>query len=159
MLVAEKLLPQPLLYLSAFFERYRSEYYDTLLGVSQRGDWMGWLCFFLRGVSTQAVDALNRAHRLQSLTRQYRERMQQKRSSAALLRLVDQLFVAPAVTTKWAAKMLHVTPAAAQRMINKLQQAAILREATGRQRGRIYFADEIVRTLEEPEVEQLQLQL
>ncbi len=38
-----ELLPRPLLYLSAYFERNRSDYYDRLLAVSRRGDWEGWL--------------------------------------------------------------------------------------------------------------------
>src|SRR5215469_1592607 len=53
LLCAEGLLPQPLLYLSAFFERHRSEYYRLLLEVSQRGNWLEWITFFLRGVSEQ----------------------------------------------------------------------------------------------------------
>ena len=44
------MLPEPLLYLSAYFEQNRSEYYDLLLRTSQQGDLMPWLKFFLRGV-------------------------------------------------------------------------------------------------------------
>ena len=59
------LLPLPLLYLSAYFERRRQDYYNLLLGVSERGAWHEWVMFFLRGVAEQAVDANNRAKRLQ----------------------------------------------------------------------------------------------
>src|SRR5262249_10488995 len=54
------LLPQPLLYLSAFFERNRSDYYDHLLAISERGAWNDWLTFFLRGVAEQSRDAIHR---------------------------------------------------------------------------------------------------
>jgi Fic family protein len=57
MLVLRGALPQPLLYLSAYFERHRSEYYDHLLITSQKGDLMPWLAFFLRGVRQQARDS------------------------------------------------------------------------------------------------------
>ena len=60
LLVHWGLLPQPLLYLSAFFERYRDDYYRGLLGVSHKGQWEEWVEFFLRGVREQARDALNR---------------------------------------------------------------------------------------------------
>src|SRR5215210_6228035 len=50
MLIERDLLPEPLLYLSAYFERHRGAYYDHLLAVSQKGEWEGWLLFFLRGV-------------------------------------------------------------------------------------------------------------
>ena len=61
------LLPQPLLNLSVYFERYRQEYYDLLLSVSQKGNWESWLRFFLRGVSVQASDSVVRLNRLQAI--------------------------------------------------------------------------------------------
>ncbi len=59
LLVEKKLLSRPVLYLSHYFKRYRSEYYDRLQAVRDRGDWEGWIEFFLRGVaevSSQATD-------------------------------------------------------------------------------------------------------
>lgn len=53
LLCAEGLLPQPLLYLSAFFERHRPDYYRLLLAVSQEGRWVDWVSFFLDGVAQQ----------------------------------------------------------------------------------------------------------
>lgn len=51
LLCTERLLPQPLLYLSAYFERHRDAYYSHLLAVSQAKRWSDWIQFFLRGVS------------------------------------------------------------------------------------------------------------
>ncbi len=62
-----ELLPLPLLYLSAYFERHRSTYYDLLLAVSQRAAWREWVLFFLNGVLEQARDASDRARRLNDL--------------------------------------------------------------------------------------------
>ncbi|MCH7589678.1 Fic family protein, partial [PVC group bacterium] len=53
-LCAKGVLPTPLLYLSAYFELLRDEYYRQLLRVSTTGDWNAWLRFFLRGVDLQA---------------------------------------------------------------------------------------------------------
>src|SRR5205814_6708566 len=63
-LIQRRILPSPLLYLSAFFEATRRDYYDGLSAVSERGDWPGWLNYFLRGVARQSEDALSRAHRI-----------------------------------------------------------------------------------------------
>ena len=150
MLISEGLLPQPLLYLSAYFERNRDQYYQTLLEVSQKNRWERWLEFFLAGVESQSKDALTRAMRLQALASQYRDRLQQNRSSGILLRLADHLFHSPAVTVKAVATVLNITQVAAQRNIDKLQRVGILKEITERRRGRIYLAVEIVRTTEEP---------
>lgn len=54
-------LTQPLLYLSAFFDKFRNEYYSRLLAVSQKGDWNGWISFFMRGVVNQSKDAITDA--------------------------------------------------------------------------------------------------
>lgn len=67
LLIEWGLISQPLLYLSAFFEANRLDYYDRLLAVSQRGEWKNWLLFFLRGVSSQSLDAITRIGRLGQL--------------------------------------------------------------------------------------------
>src|SRR5206468_8927427 len=66
-LVERSILPTPLLYLSAFFEAARRDYYERLLGVSDRGEWEEWLIYLLNGVATQSQDAADRATRINSL--------------------------------------------------------------------------------------------
>ena len=73
------LLPQPLLYLSAYFERSRSAYYDGLMRVSTHGDWDGWIRYVLEGVRVQADEAANLADRLLALQIRYREHLQRSR--------------------------------------------------------------------------------
>jgi Fic family protein len=159
LLCAEGLLPQPLLYLSAFFERHRSEYYRLLLEVSQRGNWLEWITFFLRGVSEQSVDALNRANQLQQLSLEYREALHAKRSSATLLRMCDRLFKNPVFSPNSISKALDLTYVSAQKNIDKLVDAGILREITGRKRGRIYVAQQVMEILEKRDARQLRLKL
>lgn len=153
LLCAWGLLPQPLLYLSAFFEAHRQEYYERLREVSTRGAWEEWVLFFLRGVETQARDAAARADRLLELRRQYRARFQKPRASAVLQGLVDMLFKTPILTVPQAAKQLNVTYAAAARHIESLVRAGILREAAfggerKRRRNRVFVAEEVLATVE-----------
>jgi len=89
---------QPLLYLSAFFERYRDAYYHRLLVVSQTGNWRGWLEFFLRGVTVQAKEALLGANQILDLRVRYRSMLGARRVPQAALRLIDQLFINPVVS-------------------------------------------------------------
>jgi len=139
-------LPSPLLYLSAYFERYRDEYLEHLWFVSQKGDWKAWVDFFLRGIAEQSRDGINRAQQIQSLWQRYRH-LAQARRSTNLIQLVDQLFVSPAITATQAAKLLNVTPRAAQQNIEKLVEIGVLREVTGRQWRRIYLASELVNSI------------
>ncbi len=151
LLCKEGLLPRPLLYLSAYFEKHRQEYMDGLLAVSQQGAWEAWIQFFLQGVAEQSRDAVTRSDRLLGLWRRYREQLQQSRASALTLRLVDELFAAPAVTVPVLAKQLQITQHSAQNLVDRLVTSEILAEATGRQRNRVYVAPDILRAVEQAE--------
>jgi Fic family protein len=144
------LMPEPLLYLSAYLEAHRRDYYDRLLAVSREGAWQAWLSFFLRGVSLQARDVSVRSRKLQDLREQYRAEFQAARAAARLLSAVDLLFGRPILTVNQAAEALGVTFATAQRHINRLEAAGLLREITGQARNRVYRADEIMDAIEGP---------
>lgn len=150
LLGAWELLPEPLLNLSVYFERNRREYYDHLLAVSQRGAWQAWLEFFLRGIAEQSRDAVQRIQKLQALREQYRTRVQQTRAAARLLQVVDLLFAQPLVTVAVVQDALKIHFPNAQRYVEQLVVAGILKEITGRERNRIYRAEEIFRAIEAP---------
>jgi Fic family protein len=149
LLVNWGLLPAPLLYLSAFFERYRATYYDLLFAVSERGAWREWVLFFLQGVSDQAADAIARAKHLQDLREGWRAQLLQGRASATALHLLDTLFVAPVITTRGAQEILGVTYPAAKANIQKLVQAGILAPGQRAANGQTYIADAVLKILRE----------
>ncbi|MEK7786345.1 MAG: Fic family protein [Chloroflexota bacterium] len=91
LLCVNGLLTEPLLYLSAYFERNRQDYYRHLLAVSQSGQWREWITFFLLGVADQSRDALCRSGRLLDLRETYRDKLQTARAPALLLQLTDEL--------------------------------------------------------------------
>ncbi len=144
----EGLLSQPLLYLSAYFERNRQEYYRLLLWVSQAGSWSGWIEFFLKGVAEQSRDAIWRTGKLLDLWKSYRRRLASARSSALLLRLVDDLFEYPVVTVPRTAARLGITQRSAGLNIQKLVAAGILTEVTGRERYRTFVSRPIIEVIE-----------
>jgi Fic family protein len=149
-------LPQPLLYLSAFFEKHDEEYKDHLLEVSRRNAWGPWLHFVARGVAEQARDAARRAGRLLNLAKRYQQRVTAVARSAAAIRLLDELFASPFITIPGAAGNLKMSFQTAQNHINKLVKAGILREMTGKPKNRIYVADEILRLLDAPTADEAQ---
>jgi Fic family protein len=149
LLCHEALLREPLLYLSAYFERERQEYYRLLLAVSQSGAWEDWIRFFLGGVADQSRDAIWRTGKLLELWQKYRRMFETARASALLLRMVDGLFEAPVVTIPIAAKRLGITQRSAAMNIQKLVDAGILSEVTGRERYRVFLARGILETIEE----------
>lgn len=119
-------LPQPLLYLSAYFERHVDEYRQRLWHVSRHGDWEGYLKFFLVGVREEARDATDRAKSVINLREEYRQQFQLKRGATSVLALVDYLFTTPFVTVTRAAQILGITYNAAKKNVDKLTEAGIL---------------------------------
>ncbi len=143
-LCEQRLLPHPLLYLSAYFEQNRTQYYNGLLGVTLRGEWDAWVRYFLTGVTQQAEDAVSRAAKLIALRDEYSRRATTPRGSARMVQLIDLLFESPAVTIAGAAARLGVSFAGAKSLVERLESVGILREITGFQRNRIYRADGII---------------
>ncbi len=146
-LVERGILPTPLLYLSAFFEATRRDYYDRLLAVTQRGDWAGWIEYFLNAVARQGEDALSRAERINQLLARSREKAAR---SATALRLVDLLAENPFWTVKNAAQRLGVAFTTAQRALATLERAGVIKRTSAARRDRVYCAQAILDILEEP---------
>lgn len=149
MLVERQVMPLPLLYLSAFFEATRHEYYSRLLGVSRDDAWEPWLEYFLNGVARQAEDALSRAARINQLLARWRRNLAGQGTKNAIL-LIDIVAENPFITIKGAARRLEVAFTTAQRAIDSLRKGKILTEASGAKRDRVFCAREILKILEEP---------
>jgi Fic family protein len=146
----EQLLDQPLLYLSAYFEQNRSEYYRLLLDVSRRAAWSEWIDFFLEAVTKQANDAVRRSSQLLVLRQQYRDRATSARKSSLLPAMIDRLFESPAITIATVAREFSVTYAAAKNNVDKLVSAGVLAEPDATGRKKVYFARDIIALLEAP---------
>ena len=144
-LIERDRLSQPLLYLSAYIERNRNEYYGLLQGVRTRGDWRSWILYFLRGVTEISNEAVERAGRLMNLREKLRMKIAGKRNA---VRLLEKLFENPYVTVAGAAKLLGVTNPTARQAVKQLHTAGVLSETTGREWGRLYLAWPILKILE-----------
>lgn len=138
-----KLLEQPILYLSEYFERHRDAYIDHLYTVSQRGAWREWIIFTLLAVEFQARDAVDRGHALLRLRENYRARYQ-RGTSIKVLPILDRLFELPSITVTDAGTAADITFSAASRNIDRLVSDGILIEWTGQRRNRVYLAPEIL---------------
>ena len=148
-LIEQKILPAPLLYLSAFFEATRRDYYEGLRGVSERGAWNDWLEYFLLGVARTSQDALSRATRINVILAQW-QRQVAGESTNTPLRIVDLLAANPFITAKGIAGELGVAFTTAQRAIERLERIGIVKQATDAKRNRVYCAQALLDILEEP---------
>ena len=148
-LIERQILPTPLLYLSAFFEASRRDYYDSLRGVSETGAWNDWLEYFLLGIARMSEDALNRATRINQLLGQWQRKVSGE-SSNKPLRVVELLGANPFITMKGTAETLGIAFTTAQRTIERLERAGIVQQVGEAKRGRVYCANALLHILEEP---------
>jgi len=149
LLVERRVLPTPLLYLSAFFEATRDEYYRRLLAVSRESDWDTWLQYFLNGVARQAEDAISRAMRITQLLTRWRKSVAGSATKNAVL-LLDIVAENPFLTIKTAAKRLGVAFTTAQRAVDSLRRSKVLVERSNAKRDRVFCAQALLDILEEP---------
>ncbi len=142
-LIERRVLPQPFLYLSVYFERNRNQYYDLLMATSRTGDLVPWIRFFLRGVTEQANDAEERTVRLVELQAVVRAELLTERAPTTAVRTAELLFSKPYISASSLAKDLDVTFPTAQSAIDLLVTRGDLVETTGRKRNRFYFSQGI----------------
>ena len=147
-LCQKNVLSRPLLYLSAFFEKHRQEYYELLLKVSSTGAWRDWIGFFLKAVAEQSRDAVSRSRRLLELLRSYSQIARERHLPPTAGQLVELIFMKPVLNAKTAQEFLKVSYTSAQNAISSLEEAGILTEITGRKRDKAYSAKEILKALD-----------
>ena len=148
LLVEWEIIPSPLLYLSAYFESTREEYYERLLGVTEGGGWEEWLIYFLRGVTLQSRDAVDRIRLIDDLFAKWKHGLARGRSQLPE-RALDMFVENPFWTVGGVAGRLEVAFTTAQRAIDRLEAAGIVAQVGRRQRNRVYCAEEILNVLEE----------
>lgn len=144
LLVQWKILPIPLLYLSAFFNKYKEEYCQRLMNVSTRGLWKEWLIFFLKGVTEQSRDAVWRSNAIQDLQEQWRKLCRQKYQSSLILDILDHFFLNPFWAIPDLVKELKKTYRGVQINIDKLIESGFLSEVKYTDYRKMYVATQIL---------------
>jgi Fic family protein len=149
-LIERDILPTPLLYLSAFFEATRRDYYERLKGVTETAAWTDWIEYFLNGVARMSEDALSRAERINSLFELWWT--QAVATSKAPLQVLGLLAENPYCTVTRVAELLGVAFTTAQRGIDRLISLEILEPVDDAKRNRAFCARKMMDILEEPPV-------
>ncbi len=146
----DKILSQPLLYLSLFFKQHRAEYYRLLDLVRTEGDWESWIDFFLEGVEQIASNAVETAKRLLFLSQQDEQKVQKLgRSASTTLRVYRVLCERPLVSLNHVCEQTGLSFPAAAKGMSLLESTDIVREITGQQRNRVFAYHQYLSILNE----------
>jgi len=150
LLCSEGVLARPLLYLSLYFKRHRDAYYDHLQAVRTDGTWEEWLRFFLEGVIDVARSTTDATRRIVAMVERDRRKVQGLgRGAGTALRVHDLATRYVVVRASRAAEELGLSPPPVYNALARLEAAGILREVTGRRRGKLYVYSEYLAIVNE----------
>ncbi|WP_165401396.1 Fic family protein [Herbihabitans rhizosphaerae] len=151
MLISEGRLTTPLLYLSGYLENHRSEYYERLQAVRERGEMQEWVRFFLRAVRDQANDSVSRAEKLVELRERYLD--QARSDSSRVSAIVPLIFQNPFISVSRVSKAAGVSGQGARNLLTRAEQHGWLSrmgKATGRGGRAMWLAQEVFSVIDEP---------
>lgn len=142
--IERKILNKPLLYLSAFFEKDKSLYYDNLTFVRTRNDLKQWLKYFLVGIAETAETATQTLSNILDLKSRLETTINTnfgKRARNAMI-LLNYLFQKPVINVNKLKEITNSTYKTANDLITEFVNTGILKEMTGQQRNRVFIFDE-----------------
>lgn len=140
------LLSKPALYLSEYFKAFRTEYYDKLNDVHEKGDFESWLKYFIEGVWLVAEEATNTAMKIKALKDKDILRLSSlsSQSSKNAIKLLEQLFSSPIMTVNDVSSVTGLSYANANNLVKKLIDLKILEPILERERNRIFAYSEYI---------------
>ena len=138
LLCERKVLLKPVLYLSYFFKKYRTEYYESLQAIRDRGDWESWLSFFLKGTIEVSNQATETVRKILLLRESHRQAIADSlpRTAANGHRLLEYLYRTPIISVNEVKELIKTEYPAANELVTKFTELGILQEITGQARNR-----------------------
>lgn len=129
-LIQSGLLALPVLYISGYINRHRSEYYRHLLEVTSKGNWHDFITYMLEGFFMQARDTHEDLNRIASLLEEIKDQVRTESGKLYSAELIETLFKYPIITpTKLASELgRHYTTTS--KYLKQLSRMGILKEAT-----------------------------
>ena len=150
LLCSEKVLKEPMLYLSLYFKIHRQRYYALLNEVRLTGDWEAWLHFFADAVIHTATQAVDTAQQLMRLSAEDGQRINElKRISGSAHLIHKAMLERPMASPNWIQEKTQLSPATVNACLRELEQLGIVKEVTGQKRNRLYSYVEYIRIMNE----------
>ena len=143
-------MKKPWLYLSLFFKNNREEYYERLNGVRQKGDWEGWLDFFLQGVAETADQVVMTSQEISQLFASDRVKIATlKRAAISATHAHEVLRKKAMISAIEAAKVIGVSVPTARVALQNLLKLGIVKDLSGKGKERLYVYTELLSLLEQ----------
>jgi Fic family protein len=128
-LIQQKLLSLPILYVSGYINKNRSEYYRLLQAVRAEEGWHDLILFMLKAFHQQAQDTKTTLFKIMDLLENTREHVKDKHRKIYSAELVEAIFSLPIITPVNLGKKIHVNYRTASRYLAELARGKVLRES------------------------------
>ncbi|MCJ8278174.1 MAG: Fic family protein, partial [Bdellovibrionales bacterium] len=146
----EKLLKQPLLYLSLYFKTHRQRYYELLQSVRENGDWESWIQFFLKGIIETASQATQTAQKVLNLFEEDRRKINQSgKTAGSLISIYDYLCKNPITNTTKVKNECQISLPTVIRNMSTLASLGLVEEITGKDRHKVFTYSKYLKILNE----------
>ena len=150
LLCEQKVLHEPMLYLSLYFKTHRQYYYELLNTVRITGDWEAWLDFFAEAVVVTANQAVETAQQLLYVSNKDSEKISTiGKAAASTLSVHKALMEQPIATSSWLAEKMSISPATINKSLTHLIRLGIVREVTNQKRNRVYSYTKYVEIMDQ----------
>ena len=150
LLCEQKVLREPMLYLSLYFKTHRQQYYELLNSTRYTGDWEAWLDFFADAVLATASQAMSTARQIIDLLGRNQSKIEGLgRGAASALSIHRAMLESPYATANHLAKVTHISAAAVNKALRGLEGLGIVKEITTRRRNRVFSYAEYLEIMEQ----------
>jgi Fic family protein len=121
-LVRSGLLDLPILYLSRYIVRTKSEYYRLLQSVRDHGDWEEWVVYILKGVEETAKETIEFINQIKTLVLEAKRRMRKELPTIYSQELLNNLFFHPYTKVQFVMDQVRVSRITATKYLNQLAE-------------------------------------
>jgi Fic family protein len=139
LLCDQKVLQEPILYLSLYFKKHRHYYYELLNQVRLTGEWEAWLAFFAEAIINTTDEAIATTQQILAMLERDREKIKSVgRTATSLLAVHETLMAHPITTVKWLVEKTGISPATVNQALRRLEHLELVREMTQQKRNRLF---------------------
>lgn len=125
-LILNDLIDVPILYLSSYIIKHKSEYYRLLNQTNLTGNWEEWILYMLKAVESTSIETINKISKIKILLDETIVKVQLQAPKIYRKELVELLFEQPYSKIEFVVKKLGVERKAASRYLKELEDIKIL---------------------------------
>ena len=145
-LLINNLLDIPILYLSSYINKNKSDYYKLLNKVNNTDDWEEYILYILKAIEETSLKTIDKINNIKELLEKAIEKAKARAPKIYRKELIELLFEQPYSKIDFVVKRLNVERKAASRYLKKFEEIELLK-STKIGRETIYINEDLIEIL------------